>query len=389
MPINLITDSASLVSFCRQLQVKDREGFITVDTEFIREETFWPKLCLVQVAGSQEAAIIDACAPGMDFTPLFELMADPQILKVFHAARQDLEIFFYLSKTIPKPIFDTQVAAMVCGFGDSVAYDNLVQSLAHATIDKSSRFTDWGKRPLTDKQLTYALQDVTYLRIVYEHLKHKLDKAQRSSWIKEEMAILENPQTYAISPQDAWKRIKTRTNAPRFLARVQALAALREDEAVSQNVPRNRIVRDQVLLEIAAHPPKNFQEAAHIRGMPPHLLSGEKGARFLNILAQAEALPLSECPHRLRQPLKTAGTDALVELLKVWLKHACHIHNVAQKLVANSSDLEQIAASNDADISVLKGWRYEIFGRDAIALKEGRAYVTVQNNKLSLVTHAP
>lgn len=383
--MNLITDTASLAAFCRQLHQEDQGGFITVDTEFIREETFWPKLCLIQIAGSKKVALIDPLAPGINLTDLFKLMADPQIMKVFHAARQDLEIFFYLSQTIPKPIFDTQVAAMVCGFGESVGYDNLVQTITNKVIDKSSRFTDWSKRPLSEKQLNYALQDVTYLRTVYLHLKHKLDKAQRLSWIEEEMSVLENPQTYEISPQEAWRRLKTRSDSPRFLARVQALASLREKAAMSLNVPRNRIFRDQILLEIAAQPPSSLGELSQMRGMPSYFLKQKEGNDLLNALAQAMSLPLSECPSRIRQPVKVSGTEAVVELLKVWLKQVCHKHNVAQKLVATSSDLELIAGSSDTDISVLKGWRYEIFGRDALALKQGQAYLTVENNKLTLI----
>jgi len=383
--MNLITDTPSLMSFCQQLQKEDQGGFITVDTEFIREETFWPKLCLVQVAGSQRAALIDPLAPEIDLTTLFNLMANPQIIKVFHAARQDLEIFFYLSQAIPKPIFDTQVAAMVCGFGESVGYDSLVQSLTNTTIDKSSRFTDWSQRPLSEKQLNYALQDVTHLRTIYQHLKYQLDKAQRSAWIEEEMAVLESSQTYTISPQDAWKRIKTRSDSPGFLARVQALAALRENAAVSLDVPRNRIFRDQILLEIAAQPPKSFQELSQMRGVPNYLLKHKEGTHLLEVLAQAMTLPLSESPRRIRQPVKTSGTEAIVELLRVWLKQVCHKHNVAQKLVATSSDLEMIAASLEGDIPALRGWRYEIFGRDAVALKEGQAYLAVENNKLTLI----
>jgi ribonuclease D len=383
--MNFITDISSLTSFCQQLQEEDQGGFIAVDTEFIREETFWPKLCLIQIAGSKRTALIDPLVAGLDLNALFSLMVDPRIIKVFHAARQDIEIFFYLTQTIPKPIFDTQVAAMVSGFGEAVGYDSLVQSLIHATIDKSQRFTDWSKRPLSEKQLKYALQDVTYLRTIYEHLKCQLDKTQRTAWIEEEMAALESPQTYAISPQDAWKRVKTRSESPDFLARVQALAAFRETTAMALNVPRTRIFRDQILLKIAAQSPQTFQELSQMRGVPKYFLNQKQGTHLLDVLKQAQGLPSSKSPRRLQQPAKTSGAEAVVELFKVWLKQVCYEHNVAQKLVATSADLEMMAVSLGANVPALKGWRYEIFGRDAVALKEGRAYLTVENNKLTLV----
>ncbi|MGE5506010.1 MAG: ribonuclease D [Actinomycetota bacterium] len=365
----MISDTQSLADFCDRLKTA---SYITVDTEFMREKTYWPQLCLVQVAGPDEARAIDPLAPGIDLAPLFELLADESILKVFHAARQDVEIFLHLTGRMPKPLFDTQVAAMVCGFGDAVGYETLASQLARARIDKSMRFTDWALRPLTEKQVQYALADVTHLRVAYEKLVRKLEKNNRIDWLAEEWAILADPGTYLVDPENAWKRLKPRSSSPRFLAVLRELAAWREREAQERDLPRQRVLRDEMLMEIAAHHPTTTAELGRTRGIGKGLVEGKMGAAILDAVARAMALPDSECPQPPDRFEVPKGLGPVVDLLKVLLKMKCDEHGVASKLVANVADIEMIAADDDADVPAMHGWRRELFGEDALKLKHGR-----------------
>lgn len=381
---NLITDTPALTGFCHRL--KDAE-FITVDTEFMREKTFWPKLCLVQLAGPHEAALIDPLAPDIDLAPLFDLLATESILKVFHAARQDIEIFLHLSGTIPTPIFDTQVAAMVCGFGESVAYDTLVAKLTSARIDKSSRWADWSHRPLTEKQQNYALSDVTHLRNVYQKLMVKLTKTARTPWIKEEMAILSDPSTYQVDPEEAWRRLRPRTNNRRFLGILKELAAWREHEARERDLPRGRILRDDCLADIAATAPVSVEALARCRGVGIGIAGGKLGPGILEAVKKGLSLPDEALPTPEEKPDFIPGLGPLTDLLKVLLKAKCEEYDVAQKLVANSQDIERIAADDAADIPALKGWRRDIFGAAALDLKHGRLSIGCQNGRIALVSN--
>jgi len=379
----LITETDALAGFCARLA---SAPYITVDTEFMREKTYWPILCLVQLAGPDEAAVVDAQAPGIDLAPLMALMADPKVLKVFHAARQDIEIFYHLSGHIPAPLFDTQVAAMVCGFGDSVGYETLATKLAHARIDKSMRFTDWSHRPLSEKQLHYALSDVTHLRVAYEKLQQMLDKSDRTRWVKEEMAILTNPATYKPEPYEAWRRLKVRSTNAKFLSVLRELAAWRDLAAQEKDVPRNRILRDDALLNIAAHAPKNEDELYRTRGLgrngfSPSIKDGIIAAVDKGREHEAECVALLE--EKIELP---RGLAPVVDLLKVLLKMKCESNDVAQRLVASSGDLEQIAADDNADVPALHGWRREVFGDDALALKHGRLALAVKGKSISLVS---
>jgi ribonuclease D len=381
--MTVITDTAALVRFCA---AQRGTSFVAVDTEFMRERTYWPILCLVQVAGPTETAAIDALTPGIDLTPLLALMNDPSILKVFHAARQDVEIFFNLSGTVPTPLFDTQVAAMVCGFGDAASYETLVGKLAQASLDKSSRFTDWAHRPLTERQIRYALADVVHLRTVYERLQQRLASNGRAGWFAEEMAGLADPATYRSDPSEAWRRFRLRGRVDaRFFGVLREVAAWRETAARQRNLPRGRIIRDEAVLEIAAHAPRTIEALARSRSVGKGVAEGKLGNEMLEAvqrgLAQSGALE-PPTPSRADAP---PGRGPLIELLRVLLKQRCEEHQVAQKLVATAEDLEAIAAVDDASVPALAGWRYEIFGKDALALKHGRLALTVRRNRIALV----
>ncbi|CAA7627208.1 Ribonuclease D [Magnetospirillum sp. UT-4] len=365
----MIADSRALAELCDRLSTAP---YITVDTEFMREKTYYPQLCLVQVAGPDEAKAIDPLAPGMDLAPLFELLANPKVLKVFHAARQDIEIFLHLSGAVPAPLFDTQVAAMVCGFGDAVSYETLASQLAKARIDKSMRFTDWALRPLTEKQIQYALADVTHLRVAYEKLVRKLEKNGRAAWLDAEMAELTTPATYQVEPENAWRRLKPRSSSPKFLAVLKELAAWREREARERDIPRQRMLRDETLMEIAAHHPADTTELGRTRGIGKGLVEGRMGVAILEAVKRGLALPEDQIPKPPERVEVPRGLGPVVELLKVLLKMKCDEHGVASKLVANVADIEAIAADDDADVPALHGWRRELFGEDALKLKHGR-----------------
>jgi ribonuclease D len=368
--MQIITDTQALADYVASLAGQD---FVAIDTEFLRESTYWPKLCLVQLASpGDDGVIVDPLAKGLDQQPLYDLLYDPSIVKVFHAARQDIEIFVHEAGEVPHPLFDTQVAAMVMGFGEQIAYDSLVQKLAGQHIDKSSRFTDWSRRPLTDKQLSYALSDVTHLRTVYQRMLEELERSGRSDWVGGEMEILADKATYIVEPVDAWKRMKTRTNKPRFVAMIQELARWREEEAQRRDLPRNRVVRDEALLEIASDPPKSREQLGKVRGFNAKMADGPFGAKVLAIAEDVTSRPKDSWP-KLPRPIPPDPSLApVIELLKVLLKRRCAEHNVAQKLVCPSADLEKIAADDGADVLALKGWRREVFGEAALDLKGGR-----------------
>ena len=378
----LIADTEALAAFCARLR---RASYVTVDTEFMRDRTYWPQLCLVQLAGPDEAAAVDALAPGLDVAPVLDLMADENVLKVFHAARQDIEIFWNLAGRIPAPLFDTQVAAMVCGFGEAASYETLASKLAGARLDKSSRFTDWSQRPLTERQLAYALDDVIHLRTVYEKLKAKLEKNGRALWLEEEMAVLTDPATYRIEPRETWRRFRLRGGNAKFLTILREVSAWREIAAQQRNIPRNRILRDESILEIAAHAPRTVGDLARTRGLGKNFAEGRFGGEILAAVERALALPEAERPQMPQRRESPAGIGPLVDLLRVLLKLRAEEHGVAQRLVADADDLEAIAADDTAPVRPLQGWRREIFGSDALDLKHGRLALTAQGKRIKLV----
>jgi ribonuclease D len=377
--MTLITSTESLAAFCAAHA--DAE-FVTIDTEFMRERTYWPKLCLVQLGGADEVVAVDPLAKGINLAPLFELLANPKVLKVFHAARQDVEIFYNLTGKVPAPMFDTQVAAMVCGFGDSVSYETLCNQLANAKIDKSSRFTDWSNRPLTERQITYALGDVDYLRTVYVKLRDQLQKSGRADWVKEEMAELTALETYAIVPMEIWRRFKWRADKPRQRAILRELAAWRELEAQRINVPRNRIVRDEALMEIAYHPPESAHDLSRIRGLSTGFAESRQGKEILEAVGRANAVPANECPAGEARRILPGGIGPVMDLLKVMLKQVSEENDVAAKLIATTDELEEVAADDNTNVPALQGWRRELFGNLALALKRGELALSVKKGKV-------
>jgi ribonuclease D len=381
-PPALVTDTQALAALCDRLA---HEPFVTVDTEFMREKTYYPELCLVQLAGETEVAIVDAQSPGLDLAPLGELFANPDVSKVFHAARQDIEIFVQKFDAVPAPMFDTQVAAMVDGFGDQAGYDSLVASLAGGTIDKAHRFSDWSARPLSRAQLDYAAADVTWLRIVYRKLRERLDDDGRLAWVAEEMAILTNPATYRVDPETAWERLKVRGNNRRFLALVRVLAAWREREAQRINIPRQRLLKDETLMEIAAIAPATSEALGRARGISRGFAEGATGTSLLDSVATVLAQSESDLPPAPRQRESARPSAALVALLKVLLAARCEEHHVAPKLVASSDDIERIAQEEDEDVPALHGWRRTVFGDDAVALREGRVALGVNGRRVKLI----
>ncbi|ASY62295.1 Ribonuclease D [Sinorhizobium sojae CCBAU 05684] len=368
-------------------QALARSSYITIDTEFLRETTFWPELCLIQMANPEMAVIVDPMAPGIDLAPFFALMANADVVKVFHAARQDIEIIHHLGDLIPHPLFDTQVAAMVCGFGDSVSYDQLVSRIKNEQIDKSSRFTDWSRRPLTDKQLEYALADVTHLRDIYEYLRTELEREGRSSWLAEEMAILESRETYDLHPDNAWQRLKLRVRKPIELAVLQKLAAWREREARGRNVPRGRILKDDAIYEIAQQQPKDAEALGRLRTIPKGWERSSSGAAIVEAVNEALAIPKAELPRLPRQNHAPEGAGAAGEMLKVLLKLISEKEGVAAKIIANSEDLDRIAAEGEkADVAALKGWRRELFGDKALKLINGEVALRFVDKKIETMT---
>lgn len=382
MTITPLATTDELAAFCARMRSAD---YITVDTEFLRDRTYWPQLCLVQIAGPDEAAAIDTLAPDLDPTPLHELMADRSLLKVFHAGRQDVEIFFHRMGSIPEPLFDTQVAAMVCGFGDQVGYEGLISKLVGARIDKSSRFTDWAKRPLSQKQLNYAMADVTHLRPAYEKLADSLEKNGRIHWLDQEMGILMDPGTYRLEPESAWRRIKSRNKNRRFHAILCELAAWREREAQTKDVPRNRIMRDDAILEVAAQAPSTSDELRGFRALPKGYSTGERAADILAAVARGKAIPEEDLPKLERPEPRPQKIGPVSDLLKVLLKHVTETEDVAPRLIASSEDLDRIAADDRANVPALSGWRHELFGQHALDLKAGRVALTARGSRTRIV----
>ncbi len=380
--MKIIKDTKSLDQACQQIS---KHPFCTVDTEFLRESTFWPELCLIQIACADDAWIVDVLAEGIDLKSFFDLMANEDIVKVFHAARQDIEIIYKLAGIIPHPVFDSQVAAMVCGYGDSISYDQLVYKITGVSLDKSSRFTDWSKRPLSDKQLTYALADVTHLRDVYISINASLEEQNRKHWVAEEMEILTSVETYDIPPKDAWKRLKMRARKPRELAIMKKVAEWRETLARAQNIPRGRVIRDDAIYDIAARAPTSLHKLGELRSLSRGFDKNRFGEGILKAVHEAKSIPDEELP-RIPRPKQTPeGCGAATEMLKVLLKLTVEKHGVAAKVIATVDDLEKIAADDNADVSALKGWRKELFGNSALDLKNGRLALGYNNREIQLI----
>jgi len=379
----LITDSDSLLKLCERLAKSD---FVTVDTEFMRENTYWPDLCLVQIANTEEAAAIDPKAEGLDLAPLLNLLVNNEdVLKVFHAGGQDLEIIFNLTGGTPHPLFDTQIAAMALGLGEQVGYSNLVENLLGKSLDKGARFTDWARRPLDKRQIDYAIGDVTYLATLFPKMLNRLRKTGRGAWLDQEMERLADPAQYANDPAQAWKRVRIPTRKPEVLGRLKALAAWREIEARQKNLPRGRIMKDETLADIAAHPPADQEALARVRGLSAGWKSNDIGARLMDALASAHPLPPSELPPREdRQPGLGKEGALVADLLKLLLKIRARESNVAARLVARSEELELLAAGRREGLAILEGWRFEEFGRDALDLVEGRLAFAIKNGKLAM-----
>jgi ribonuclease D len=381
LPIQPITTTSDLAAACARMGAYP---FVTVDTEFLRETTYYPLLCVVQMASPDEAVVIDALAPGIDLSPFYALMADEKVMKVFHAARQDIEIVWHAAKLIPHPIFDTQVAAMVLGYGDSISYDQLVQRITGDALDKSLRFTDWARRPLSEPQLRYAISDVTHLRQVYLALVDDLKQRGRDHWVEDEMSVLTSPETYRMEPESAWQRLRTRVRKPSELAVLIEVAAWREREAQSRDVPRSRVLKDEAIADIAVQAPTSVEKLAHLRSLP----KGFERSRWGEAIVAAVERGLARDPKILPMPLRppaAANGGAVVELLKVLLRMVSERHHVAAKVIATVDDLERIAASDRADVPALKGWRLELFGEKALALKHGRLALAIEKGKVAFI----
>jgi len=384
--MRIITDTAGLEALAAELA---EAPYVAIDTEFMRDQTYWPKLCLIQAAGPDVEAIIDPLAEEIDLAAFYKLLGSKKVMKVLHAARQDVEIFHHQGGVIPEPLFDTQIAAMVCGFGESASYETLVRKLAKADIDKSARFTDWSRRPLSKRQLEYALADVTYLRLVYEILSKELQKTGRAKWVEEEEATLKDPATYQLEPAEAWRRLKPRSGNKRFLAVLAGVAAWREREAQERDVPRNRILKDEALLEIAAHPPPDAEHLGQIRALPNGYANSRAGKALIAAVKEALAGPPPEGmtpPERRRGP---EASPAALDLLKTLLRLRATQYRVAPRLVAGSTDLERLAAGDDEGVAALHGWRAEVFGRDAVALREGRLALALERGDAVVIETAP
>ena len=384
--VNLITCNESLEKFCSKAAEKK---FVTVDTEFLRERTYFSKLCLIQMAykgdGISDAAIIDVQSKNLSLKPVYDLLQNETVLKVFHAARQDLEIFFLEKKIFPKPFFDTQVAGMVCGFGDQVGYETLVKKLACVSIDKTSRFTNWSQRPLSIQQLNYAISDVTHLRTVYEELQIMLEENGRSEWLEEELAALLDPKTYDNNPEKAWRRIKTKNNNLAFLSMVKALAGYREELAQLKNVPRNRVLRDEMIIELASMRPKSILDLKKSRLLNEENKKGSAGDAILEVINNPLALSDEEVKKFTGVEIKKMNSNGLPELLRVLLKSSSEKWGVAQKLIASSSDLDELANLENPEIPALQGWRKKVFGNDALRLKSGEIALSSENGALKII----
>jgi ribonuclease D len=379
--MDVITTTADLAAVCGRMS---RHDFVTVDTEFLRETTYYPLLCVAQMATADEAVVVDALADQLSLAPFFELMADRGVVKVFHAARQDIEIMWHQAKLIPHPVFDTQVAAMVLGYGDSISYDALVQRVTGDVLDKSHRFTDWSRRPLTAAQIAYAISDVTHLRDVFVALSADLARRGRSEWVGEEMEVLTSPETYRADPETAWERLKTRVRKPRELGVLIEVAAWREREAQSRDVPRGRVLKDDALSDIAIHMPATPERLATLRSLPRGFERSRWGADILEAVKRGLARDPASLP-RLEKPRQSLNGNATVELLKVLLRMASERHGVAAKVIATVDDLERIAGDDAADVPALHGWRRDMFGNQALALKRGELALAVDKGRVVVV----
>ncbi|MEA3063566.1 MAG: ribonuclease [Sphingomonadales bacterium] len=376
----LISDSESLKSLCERLS---RSDFVAVDTEFMRESTYWPELCLIQIGNEEEAAAIDPKAEELDMAPLLDLLVDnEEVLKVFHAGGQDVEIIYNLTGRTPHPIFDTQIAAMALGLGEQVGYSNLVESLIGTSLDKGARFTDWARRPLDKRQIDYAIGDVTHLATLFPKMLQRLRKTGRGEWLDEEMERLANPANYENDPNDAWKRVRVSSRKPEVLGRLKALAGWREQEARGKNLPRGRIMKDETLADIAAHPPVSQEGLARVRGLSPAWSTNDIGGRMMAALGQAKPLGPDELPPREDRPGLGKEGALVADLLKLLLKIRSRETNVAARLIARSDELELLAAGRREGLSILEGWRFKEFGRDALDLVEGRLAFGVKGGKL-------
>jgi ribonuclease D len=383
--MKIITKTADLSTFCSECAKHD---YVTVDTEFLRERTYYSKLCLIQMAypgqGDENAVLIDPLSDDLSLAPLYELFADESVVKVFHAARQDLEIFFVDKGVIPNPMFDTQVAAMVCGYGEQAGYETLVRKIVNAPLDKSSRFTDWSTRPLSDRQKVYALGDVTHLRVIYEHLKDRLDKSNRHAWVQEELGILTSPDTYTIHPDDAWKRIKTRNGSGKMLTHVRELARFREIYAQTKNIPRNRVYKDDALLELAATKPTSHDQLRKSRLLLRDARSGAIADGIINAVDTASKTAPNDYPKAMPVRVKKQGNDGLSDLLRVLLKASAEKAGVASKLICNAADLDAIAGG-ERSLAAFSGWRNEVFGADALKLCDGKIALSAYKDSVRIV----
>jgi len=382
-PMRIVDTNEALRAFVAELA---QAPYLALDTEFLRDQTYYPKLCLIQVAAPGVEGIIDPLVPGLDLTPFYALIRRPDIVKVLHAARQDIEIFFLQGGVLPDPLFDTQIAAMVCGFGDAASYETLARKIAHVEIDKSARFTDWSHRPLSKRQLEYALADVTHLRVIYEWMKARLDKTGRLSWVAEEVAALQDPSLYKLDPEQAWKRLKPRTTNKRFLAVLAALAAWREREAQARDIPRGRVLKDEALTEIAAHPPETPEGLDRIRAVPKGFANSKLGKGLMETITQGlSALPPEEALTENRQRRRREPSPAAIDLLKTLLRLRAEAADVAPRLIANAEDIERLAACEDDGVAALHGWRLEVFGKDALALRKGDLAIALENGEAVVV----
>jgi len=381
---DLITTTDKLAELCERLA---KSEFVAVDTEFMRENTYWPELCLVQIANTEEAAAIDPLADGIDLAPLLDLLTrNEDVLKVFHAGGQDVEIIVNMTGATPHPVFDTQIAMMAISQSEQIGYANLVETWLNIQIDKGARFTDWSRRPLTDRQIEYAIGDVTHLSEIFPRILKKLIKTGRGAWLDAEMEKLADPSNYIIDPETSWKRIRSPGRNPQVLGRLKALAAWREGEAQHKNIPRGRIMRDETLADIASHPPKKQADLAKVRGLSSAWKDNDIGKRMMKIIAEADPLPKSEMPEKMKRGAPLGREGALVaDLLKLLLKIRAREIDVAPRLLTRAEEMESLAAGM-RDLKVLEGWRYEVFGRDALELVEGKLAFAVKNGKLAM-TH--
>ena len=381
--MRIVDDNAALAALMNDLS---EAPYLALDTEFLRDQTYYPRLCLIQVACPGVEAIIDPLADGMDLTPFYALIRRPDIVKVLHAARQDIEIFCLQGDVIPQPLFDTQVAAMVCGFGDAASYETLARKVAKVEIDKSARFTDWSHRPLSKRQLEYALADVTHLRVIYEWMKGQLEKTGRAAWVAEEVAALQDPGLYRQDPAQAWRRLKPRTGNKRFLAMLAALAAWREREAQARDIPRGRVLKDEALTEIAAHPPETPEALERIRAVPKGFANSRLGKGLMEAIAAGmTASPPEGAISENKQRRRREPSPAVVDLLKTLLRLRAEAAGVAPRLIANAEDIERLAAGEDDEVAALHGWRAEVFGNDARLLRKGDLAIALENGEAVIV----